>query len=189
MKNKKLKLDYIIGSLYWISLILFFFYYIIYGVFVNTLIVGFSFILFVICYCIIPIGLLILPLFINEKFEKNFNKSILISFFITIIYILVIVPTLQFGIKKYLSVFTIEKWQNTHHYHRYFMIDDLEKKYNFVGMTKEEVFNILGEEQINDALVIEYYIGDGGRNTIYYNIYLNDNFVVIDTKEEIINYD
>lgn len=188
-KCKKIKLEYILGSLYWISLIIFFFYYIIYGVFVDTIIVGSSFVLFVFCFTIMPICLLLLPLVINSKFKKGFNKSIVISFLVTIIYILVIVPTLQFGIKKYLSVFTIDKWKNIHQYHRYFMIEDFEKKYNLIGMTKQEVFKILGKENINDALVIEYYIGDGGRNSIYYNVYLNEKNEVIDAKVERINYD
>ena len=187
MENRNLKLDYIIGSLYWVILIVFFIYYCIYGVIEDTLIIGFSFLIFIICYIIIPVCLLTLPLFIKIKFNKKFYISVIISSITTILYVFVIVPTLQYGIKNYLSVFTIDKWKSGHQYNRYFMIEDLEKKYNFVGMTKEEIFYILGEEQINKDLVIEYYIGDGGSNSIYYNIYLNEKYEVIKTKVKLVN--
>ncbi len=62
------------------------------------------------------------------------------------------------------------------------MIDDLQEKYNFVGMGKEEVFTILGEEDVNTDLVIEYYLGNVDNRVITYNIYLDKNEVVIKTE-------
>jgi hypothetical protein len=185
MRNKKI--NDIISALYWIFLFLFFIGYLFYGVFAATLIIAFSKLLFYGCFIVIPICILILQLFFESKFK--FYISILMSSIITILYVCIIVPIIQFGIKNYLSVFTIDKWQNIHQSHRYLMIDDLEKKYNFVGMTKEEVFEILGEEHINQSLVIEYYVGDGGRKSIYYNVYLNKNDEVIKSELETINYD
>ena len=62
------------------------------------------------------------------------------------------------------------------------MIDDLQEKYSFVGMDKEDVFTILGEEEVNTDRVIEYYLGNVDNRVITYNIYLDKNEVVIKTE-------
>ena len=45
------------------------------------------------------------------------------------------------------------------------MIDDLEKKYDFVGMTKDEIIEILGEpdtvSEYGGWEVFDYYLGYG----------------------------
>ena len=189
MKNKYTKLDFILGGLYYLILILFFINYFIYGIFSENLIIGFSFLLFVLCYNIIPCILILLPSLIEIKLNKKFYKSIIISFIITILYLILIIPTIQLCIKSHYSTFTTKKWTNMIQSYRYLMIDDLEEKYNFVGMDKEDVFNILGREDVNTDLVIEYYLGNDDNKVITYNIYLDKNEVVIKTEVELVKYD
>ena len=182
MKNKYKNLDYILGALYSIILILIFIYYFLHGIFENQLIIGFSSILFIICYNIIPFFLIFLPTIIESVFNKNFITSIILSSFVTILYLVLIIPTMQLCIKSHFSTFTTKKWTNMIQSYRYLMIDDLQEKYNFVGMDKEEVFTILGEEDVNTDLVIEYYLGNVDNRVITYNIYLDKNEVVIKTE-------
>ena len=189
LKNKYTKLDFILGGLYYLILILFFINYFIYGIFSENLIIGFSFLLFVLCYNIIPCILILLPSLIEIKLNKKFYKSVIISFIITILYLIVIIPTIQLCIKSYYSTFTTKKWTNMIQSYRYLMIDDLEEKYNFVGMDKEDVFNILGREDVGHDLTIKYYVGDGESKVISYIVYLDENEIVIKTEIELVKYD
>ncbi len=118
-------------------------------------------------------------------------KAITYTIFIIIAYI-IISAVIRIGIQSYLSTFSISKWNNSNWGAiRYFMIDDMEQKYNFIGKSKEEVYRILGTDvhEIKDkstgTIIIPYYIRDIFLKSEYYKIYLDKNDIVVDVKREI----
>lgn len=69
------------------------------------------------------------------------------------------------------------------------MIDDLEKKYTLEGMTKDEVYKLLGKEdrkseRLMGEYIISYSMRKGFLDGNAFNIYLNENNIV--TKTDII---
>lgn len=50
----------------------------------------------------------------------------------------------HYGFFKYYSDFTPSKWHRVNHDVRQYMIDSLEEKYNIIGMTQEEITELLG---------------------------------------------
>ncbi len=155
--------------------------------FIGGTISGFSKILFFICYIVLPIVILAMPVIIKFKYKKKFYKSIIYSMFSVIIYLIILV-IMTFGIRQYFKTFSTEKWSNENwNSFRYLMIDDLKGTYDLVGMTKEEVQTILGQEDVElEMLVTDYAIGYSVRNGFmdwyYYYIYLDKNDVVIRTE-------
>ena len=184
-------LNILFGSLYYVLGILFFFYLYIFGELLGN-ISDFSKILFYAVYIILPILIMILPVIRKFILKEKFYKSILYSCLAVVIYIFVLLG-LNFGIKSYFKTFTTEKWSNRDWYsYRYLMIDDLEEKYNFIGMSKEEVYDILGktDEGVKESggeYVIAYPIKNGFFEGDYYQIYFDKNDVV--TKVNTVHWD
>ena len=104
-----------------------------------------------------------------------------------IIYVIILL-LITLGIRQYFKTFSTEKWSNENwNSFRYLMIDDLEDTYDLVGMTKEEVQSILGQEDVElEWLITDYEIGysviDGFMEGYYYYIYLDENDVVVRTE-------
>lgn len=179
-------LGIIIGILYYVLSAIFYFYlYIIEALAGN--ISDFSSVLFYVCYAVLPIILLAMPLILKFAFKKKFYKSILYSMLSVIIYVIILL-LITLGIRQYFKTFSTEKWSNENwNSFRYLMIDDLEDTYDLVGMTKEEVQSILGQEDVElEWLVTDYAIGysvrDGFMEGYYYYIYLDENDVVVRTE-------
>lgn len=138
---------------------------------------GFSKILFFICYIILPIIILAMPIIIKFKFKKKFYKAVLDSALSVIIY-LVILSIISYCIIVYFKTFSTYKWSNENwHRFRGDMVEDLEERYNLKGMTKDEIYELLGEEDrySEEDNAIGYYIGEA----LMYYIYFDENDVVI----------
>ena len=56
---------------------------------------------------------------------------------------------------NYMEIFSKEKWDKYPAFH-YVMEEDLEKKYNLIGMNKSEAVSLLGEPIIKDNLMCYY---------------------------------
>ena len=145
---------------------------------------GFTGLLFFICFVILPIILLTMPLIVKFAFKKKFYEAILYSVLAVIIYI-VILSIIGNCILLNFKTFSTEKWSNENwHRFRRDMVEDLEERYDLVGMTKDEVYSILGEEDVDlEMLINDYAIGYSVRNGFlegyYYYIYLDKNDVVV----------
>lgn len=79
----------------------------------------------------------------------------------------------------YFSNYSRSKWDNNE-YLRYCMIDDLERKYKIVGMTKDEVTDLLGKpdhfEYREDKY--EYFAGSYWIDVQVYTIWFEDDIAV-----------
>lgn len=91
--------------------------------------------------------------------------------------------------KIYISSYTREKWDKYENL-RYNMIDDLESKYNFIGMSEEEIIDILGEPMtVSDHIDpeyyrYEYYIDDGFMDPWTYDIIFRNGVAVESCKTQ-----
>lgn len=180
--KKNIILNILFGFIYYILSTIFFFYWCVFEVFYGN-IIDLSMSLFCIIYFVIPFIFLILPIILKFSLNQKFYKSILYSFLGIVIYIFLIL-LLKFSINIYFKTFTIEKWSNSNWYgFRYLMIDDLEEKYNLIGMTKSEIYDILGKgnnklKTNQEENVLCYTIRNGFLEGDYYLIYLNENDIV-----------
>ncbi len=72
-----------------------------------------------------------------------------------------------------ISTYSRQKWDENEEF-RFYMIDDLEDKYELIGKTKEETIDILGEpmniSEYGGREVFEYYIGSDGLDSFVYVI-------------------
>lgn len=185
MKRER-TLGVILGILFYLFWGILYFYLYIFEAIAGS-ISDFSTTIFYILYLIIPIIILIMPLIFKFVFKKKFYKSICYSALIIAIHI-VILLLLTFGIRNYFKTFTTEKWTNNNWQDfRYLMIEDLENKYNLIGMKKEEVYKILGKEdktlkELNTDNSLCYSIRNGFLEGDYYIISLNDKGFVVNIK-------
>ena len=120
MSNKKI-LKIMAGLIYYIFGIIGFGYLsILCGLF--GIIKSFSQVLFLLCFVIAPLVILILPIVLNKLFKQDFFKSIITGCIGIGIY-LITVLLVRFAIVGYMSDFTVLKWTNEEHYNlRYLMI-------------------------------------------------------------------
>lgn len=126
----------------------------------------------------IPVILIFLPLIINAITNKTYITSLKISSVITLIYIMIILPSIHFVSIEYFKTFTKEKWEDIY-FLRYLMIDDLEEKYDLIGTNKEEIIILLGKPNKNENNSICYFVKDDVED-LYYCLEL-DNGIVINT--------
>lgn len=185
MKKEKV-FELVLGILYYLLSLILFYYMLVFELFGGS-VSAFSNILFYICYIIIPIILLLMPLIFKFILKKAFKKSICYSVIMIIIHMLVLFA-INFGIKVYFSKFSSYKWMNSNwNYFRYEMIENLENRYNLKGMSKEEIYNLLGSEDTgiytDNDYTISYYIRAGFFNPGYYNITFDENDIVIDVRK------
>jgi len=174
--NKTKILNLLFGTAYYVVGIFGFYILFIAGLF-DGIIGEFSEAIYIICFVIIPIIILILPIFIKKILKKDFYKAIIIGCKIIIVYFILIIVIRCFII-GYMSKFTINKWNNSDWYDlRYLMIDSLEKEYNFIGMTKDYVIKILGEGQERENSIC-YSVKSIWMDSYYYCINFDENNVV-----------
>lgn len=186
MKKDKI-LGIILGILFYLFGSIFFFYLYVFEMVAGN-ISRFSSIIFYIFYSISPIIILIMPLIFKFVFKKKFYKSVLYGSLMIVIHLFILL-LLTFGIRIHFKTFTTEKWTNKNwHSFRYLMIEDLEKRYSLVGMTKKEIYQILGKEdsnfkEFNNDNSLCYSMRNGFLEGDYYIIILNDEDIVTDIKK------
>lgn len=84
---------------------------------------------------------------------------------------------------RYYGNFTPQKWIDNPDY-RYLMIDSLERKYDIVGMSKQDITDLLGSPtNINRQTgSYEYFIDPGFMDCVTYDIYFNNDIAVKTSK-------
>jgi len=180
--NKKNILNIVLGVLYYVLGAIGFFYLFIFTLLFGA-IIDFSHGLFAFCYVILPVVVLALPIAIKLITKKEFYKSILFSSIGVIIYF-IIVFCIEMCIIRYMKDFTVDKWNNYVDF-RYLMVDDLEKEYNFVGMSKEEVFDILGEYDYCNDTSMRYLIRYIWLKDEYFYLFYDENGIITNTEIKI----
>ena len=79
------------------------------------------------------------------------------------------------GVADYVSVYTREKWDKYPSV-RYCMIDSLNEQYKFIGMTEQELKNVIGEpDRITEKdgnIIYKYVVGDEFTDPHEYNFVL-----------------
>ena len=148
----------------------------------GGIIIDFSETLFNILFICIPIFLLILPPVFKFIFKKKFYKAIIYSAVSFVIYLLILF-CIRTAITTYMSNFTKEKWDNSSHCNlRYLMVDDFEKKYDVIGMNKEEVYELLGETRSHESNnEICYLIREPFLFETYYCLEYDENNIIVNT--------
>jgi len=174
--KKETIINIISGLLYYSIGTIGFFYSFVIGLF--GIIPNFSVTLFCIYFLVLPIIILLLPIILKIILKKQFYKSILLSLKVVGVYLILVVLT-SISIRIYISNFTPEKWNNEKYSDlRYLMINDLEEKYNLVGMKKEEVIQILGKEYGKNINCIYYHIGVNWLEVFYYYLEYDENDII-----------
>ena len=97
---------------------------------------------------------LLLPLLIKRYSNVSFVKSLVISLIGLILFFALIIISTLCMLKK-METFTPEKWQKYPNFH-YMMEEDLEKKYKLIGMKKNEIIELLGEQIEYDNMMCYY---------------------------------
>ena len=127
----------------------------------------------------IPIILAIYSLYLKYKRKFSFTKTIMYSVISILIYIFVVIGTHMVAEYQFKS-FSLEKW-TTYPYQRYRMLDDMTSKYNFIGMSRENVMEILGNPDfthIQDS--------DGKIEYIIKSAFLDQQFVRFSIDDEVV---
>lgn len=188
--QKKVILDIVFGIVYYICALILFWPSFIIAAF-DGVVYYFSHPLFYISYCVLPLALVIVPLIWKFVWKKEFYKSILYSCLVAAACLVFLVGT-RWGIAEYFRTFTMQKWGNPEwRYLRYFMVDDMEEKYSFVGETMDEVYGILGssdeERNAKDAggeRMACYTIMEGFPKTLYYCICFDENDIAVRIEQQ-----
>lgn len=136
----------------------------------------------------ITVGIYILSFVLPIVFKKWISKyfSLPLSFVLFTILSVVFVGCILGGAKSYISNFSQEKWNNNERL-RIYMIDDLEEDYVIVGMTNEEVLDLLGKPTyISDEQnsKYEYYVGESIIDPYGYQIDFENDIAVNTTLVE-----
>lgn len=94
-----------------------------------------------------------------------------------------------YGAYDYMSVYTKEKWEK-YPYVRYCMLDNLKEQYEFIGMTEQELKEILGDPtyiaeytgntKYKGYTAYQYMIGDDKIDGYTYD-FIFENGIVVDT--------
>lgn len=133
---------------------------------------------FLVLFLILPIIILLLPIIIKKILKKEFYKCILFSLIGVIIYFVVFCIFLFC-----VGIFSVSKWQNNKYTNlRYLMIDDLEERYDFIGINKNEVIKILGDEGGNNELC--YQTRSFMISTYFYCLKYDDNNFITEIYEK-----
>lgn len=110
-------------------------------------------------YVLLPMFILVIPLLV-KYIAKCKERTILVYSFILIILYVSIIYTTHVVTYKYIQDFTTQKWLDFK-YERILMLDDLKNKYNLVGMSIEDIKNLLGSPDVESDNEIEYVIDEG----------------------------
>ncbi len=103
---------------------------------------------------------LVLPIVFRKKLGRNF--SLPLALIVTTIISIMINCFIYLGVNSYISDFSREKWDSNEKL-RIHMISDLEREYQLIGKSENEIIDLLGDPTyIHDdgEHRYEYYIGD-----------------------------
>lgn len=105
---------------------------------------------------------------------------------------IIIISLVCFGIFRYKSTFTMEKWIKAPN-DRSKIVDDLLEKHKLVGMTEEEIISLLGEEESYASTKTSFKISRAyfdPENTIVYYLgvdYMDDMWLIISLENGIVS--
>ena len=96
---------------------------------------------------------------------------------------IIVTTTINYGVRDYMSVYTRKKW-GKEAYVRCYMLDSLNEQYEFIGITEQELKEILGEPTIigerDGCIIYKYAVGDDFTYPEFYD-FIFDNGIVVDT--------
>lgn len=155
---------------------------IVFGTLGNTIIGDTSMSLFYILYFILPICLLFVPILLYFIFKNKRSKILQYSFISLLVFIILLITTIL-SVRGYFSKYSKEKWKNNVA-NRYCMIDDIEKNYNVIGKSKDEVIKLLGDKftENKDHSTIMYEVKYSLVSVQYYILYYDENNTIIKTE-------
>jgi len=185
-KNKIVSITLIV--LYYLCL----FYYYLFVPYCDAL-VSVSKLAFVIIIIILPLFLILFPIILKFILKRK-NTFVLINSYICLTIYVFLTLIIGFLSDGFIEKFTKEKWNNSNYcIVRFMMIDDIERNYSFIGMNKNEVYDIFGKSDENvcpydfsneNKICYEVYSSEFKND--FYCLYFDENGNVIDT-EYIIN--
>ena len=120
--------------------------------------------------------------FIIGLFKKKLRLLNIILSFVLAFSLIVIVVETDSALSKPYCEFTPEKWSECRYHYRQYMIEDLEKQYDIVGMKREDVESLLGqtENYPEESEQAYYWIGTASVFNNFYIITYDDNGIVSD---------
>ena len=107
----------------------------------------------------LPIIAFVIP-FVFIIWKRPKRKEIIKCSAITLLSYLLIVCAISVSLNSYFKVFTTPKWA-AYPYQRELMIDDLQTKHELVGMTVDEVKDLLGNPDVENDTELQYLVSDG----------------------------
>lgn len=146
--------------------------------FFNNVIENFGNGILRIIFIAIHFSALILPFLFRKKIKSDMVMPVILI--ISTISSVFVIGGINFAVNEYVSVYTKEKW-NRNEDLRFNMIDDIESKYNFIGMSEAEIIDLFGEPESiseHDGKRYEYYIGNAYIDAFYYNFIFENGIVV-----------
>ena len=157
---------------------------IIVGIVNGSVISGVSEILFIIMFIVLPIIIIVMPFMLKKAGNENFGDCVKTTLIVSLIYAVVSVGT-EFGIREYFMHFSADMWNN-YPVNRYLMIDDLEKNHKIIGMSTDEIQNLLGSPAQYDTIQgnKKALIYGGAKKLFtdeYYAVIYDDNNTVTET--------
>ena len=163
---------------YYVAIILGGLFNLIFGILGNSIIGNTSMSLFYLLYVILPICLLLVPIYSYFMFKDKNAKIIKCSFVSLILFIVLFFGTV-IGLKGYFIKFSKDKWNN-YNANRHYMINDIENNYNLIGKSKNEIVQLLGTNYIEntDNSTIMYDINYSLASVQYYELYYEDDCVI-----------
>ena len=176
--NKIKKLNVIFAVMYYIFGIIGFYFLFIIGLTSGFMDLS---LIFLILFIFLPLLILILPIFFKKVLKKDFYKCVLLSLIGVFIYFIVICIFIS-----YIGTFDESKWKDERYINlRYLMIDDLEDRYDFIGMNKDEVIEILGNDDSNGELC--YQTSSIMISTSFYCLKYDENNIIMEIYEKVID--
>lgn len=142
---------------------------------ISDIFVGFGNGMLIYAFMLIYTLSIILPIIFRKKLLKYMPLHLWLI--VSAIFSVIIVSTVFFGARSYISSFSQEKWNNNETL-RYYMVEDLEKKHQITGKTKNEITKLIGKPTYtydNYGLVYEYRVGFNLIDEVVYQIEFENN--------------
>lgn len=123
-----------------------------------------------------------LPIIFSKLLKKEWYKAFLYSFIVNVIYLIIILPSIRFGIANYMKSFSKSKWNNYANL-RYIMVDDLEKNYNLIGKKTNDVKKLLGkpDSSFDSDKSMCYFVKSKWLDSYFYCLEYDENNVITET--------
>ena len=181
MEEKNIKSKHITISFY-TGFTLYFLINIILYIVNGSIINGVSEILFIVMFIVLPIIIMVMPFMLKSAGNENFGDCVKTTLIVSLIYATVSVGT-EFGMREYFTAFSIDMWNN---YPVNRLSYDLEKNHKIIGMSTEEIQNLLGSPTQHDTIqgnnkALIYGIAKELFVDEYYAVIYDDNNIVTET--------